>query len=299
MAAPSNRRPGYSRRAQYGNFFGYIAALLGAVCGGLLLIVSIGSSDSFSGLRTAAGDVGAPAAETAASARTSSQSLWATLAGYFSSGAHTAQLEREVAEARVKLAEQAALREENQRLKAMLALTQGEPRPIVVTRLIGSTSSSTRRFATIGAGSNQGVKSGMAVRSPLGLVGRVLEVGRNSARVLLITDPQSSIPVRRASDGIQAYANGRGDGTVQIRLGNTGINPLKRGDAIVTSGSGGIYRPNEAVAVVVALTPDGAIARPLSDPGQTEYVTVEPLYEEVAQTSELPPEGAAQSIRKP
>ena len=298
MAAPSNRRPGYSRRAQYGNFFGYIAALIGAALGVILLIISINSAGSFSGVRSAASDVSAPAATAASGARSSSQGLWATLAGYFTSGARTARLEREVSEARVKLAEQAALQEENQRLKAMLALSQGETKPVVVTRLIGSTSSSTRRFATIGAGSNQGVQPGMGVRSPLGLVGRVLEVGKNSARVLLITDTQSTIPVRRASDGVQAYATGLGDGTLQIRLGTTGLNPLKRGDAIVTSGSGGIYRPNEAVAVVVSLTPDGAIARPLSDPGQTEFVTVEPLYEETARAEELPPEGSAQSSGK-
>ena len=295
MAAPSNRRPGYSRRAQYGNFFGYIAALIGAALGVILLIISTNNAGSFSVVRSAASDVSAPAAKAASGARSSSQGLWATLAGYFTSGAHTAQLEREVSEARVKLAEQAALQEENQRLKAMLALSQSETKPVVVTRLIGSTSSSSRRFATIGAGSNQGVKPGMAVRSPLGLVGRVLEVGNSSARVLLITDTQSSIPVRRASDGLQAYASGLGDGTLQIRLGTTGLNPLKRGDAIVTSGSGGIYRPNEAVAVVVSLTPDGAIARPLSDPGQTEFVTVEPLYEETERAEELPPEGSAQA----
>ena len=295
MAAPSNRRPGHSRRAQYGNFFGYIAGLVGAVVGVILLIVSTSNSVSFSGLRGAASDASAPAAKAATGARTSGQSLWATLSGYFTSGAHTARLEREVAEARVQLAEQAALKEENQRLKAMLDLAQGETKPVVVTRLIGSTSSSTRRFATIGAGSTQGVRPGMAVSSPLGLVGRVMEVGSNSARVLLITDPQSSIPVRRASDGVQAYATGRGDGTVQIRLSTTGLNPLKRGDAIVTSGSGGVYRPGEAIAVVVSLTPDGAIARPLSDPGQTEFVSVEPSYEEAARAGDLPPEGGAQN----
>jgi rod shape-determining protein MreC len=142
---------------------------------------------------------------------------------------------------------------------------------VAITRLIGSTSSSTRRFATIGAGSSHGVRLGMAVRSPLGLVGRVIEVGAISARVLLITDAESTVPVRRASDGIQGYATGRGDGTIQIRLSTT---------AIVTSGSGGIYRPGEAVAVVVALTPDGAIARPLSDPGQTDFVTVQPVFQE-------------------
>ncbi len=280
MAAPNNRRPGHSRRAQYGNFFGYLAAIIGLLVGVVLLVVSTGNAGAFSGLRTTAQDTTAPAAKAVAGARTGSQNLWSVLSGYFTSGARVARLEREVAESRVKLAEQAALSEENNRLKAMLALTKDDQRPVVVTRMIGSTSSSTRRFATIGAGTNQGVQVGMAVRSPLGLIGRVIETGRSSARLLLVTDPDSSIPARRASDGIQAYANGLGNGTVLIRLSTTGLNPLKPGDAIVTSGSGGIYRPGEAIAVVVSLTPDGAIARPLSDPGQTEFVAVEPLFDE-------------------
>jgi len=279
MAAPNNRRPGYSRRAQYGNFFGYIAAFVGIGVGALLLVFSINNSSAFSSLRGAANDVAAPAGEAAAGGRTTGQGLWATIAGYFTHGARVARLEREVAEARVRLAEQSALKEENARLKALVGLTEGDLKPVTITRLIGSTSTSTRRFALLGVGGNQGVRPGMAVRSPLGLVGRVVETGSSSARVLLITDSESSIPVRRASDGIQAYANGLGDGTLQIRLAVTGINPLKKGDAIVTTGSGGIYRPGEAVGVVVALTPDGAIARPLSDPALTEFVSVEPLFE--------------------
>ena len=288
MAAPNNRRPGFSRRAQYGNFFSYVLAFAGLLVGVVMLVVSTGNASAFAGMRSAASDGAAPAAKVAAGARTSTQSTWAVISGYFTSGLRVARLEREVAEARVRLAEQAALAEENARLKAMLALTQGEQRPVVVTRMIGSTSSSTRRFATIGAGAYQGVRAGMAVRSPLGLIGRVIETGNNSARLLLVTDTESSLPVRRASDGLQGYANGLGDGTVQIRLSTTGVNPLKPGDAIVTSGSGGIYRPGEAVAVVVRLTPDGAIARPLSDPGQTEFVAVEPQYEENAEPTPAP-----------
>ena len=294
MAAPNNRRPGFSRRAQYGNFFGYLAAVVGLLVGAFLLVVSTGNTGAFSGFRAAAADSTVPAATAAAGARTGSQTLWQALSGYFTSGARVARLEREVAQGRVKLAEQSALAEENGRLKALLALTQSDQRPIVITRLIGSTSSSTRRFATIGAGTNQGVQVGMGVRSPLGLVGRVIEVGRASARVLLVTDTESSIPVRRASDGIQGYANGLGNGTVQIRLSTTGINPFKPGDAIVTSGSGGIYHPGEAVAVVVSLTPDGAIARPLSDPGQTEFVAVEPLFDEI-----VAPAGATRPTSAP
>lgn len=280
MAAPNVRRAGFSRRAQYGTFANYVIACGGIAFGLLLLAVSSGHEQRFNGLRALAGDAGAPAASMAANARVRGVGLWAALSGYFTLGTRVARLQNDLAQARVDLAEQDALREENTRLRALLGLAEQNPGPVAVTRLIGSTASSTRRFAIIGAGSRQGVRAGMAVRAPLGLVGRVVEVGAISARVLLITDAGSTVPVRRASDGIQGYATGRGDGTIQIRLSTTGVNPLKPGDAMVTSGSGGIYRPGEAVAVIAALTPDGAIARPLSDPGQTDFVTVEPLYQE-------------------
>ncbi|MEQ1543099.1 MAG: rod shape-determining protein MreC [Novosphingobium sp.] len=279
MAPPGNRRPGYSRRAQYGTFFGYVLAVGGAGLGALLLVISTGNASAFSGLRTAASDAVAPAGRASAATRSNSRSLYAIVSGYFTSGFRTAKLEREVAEARVRLVEAEALKDENLRLKALLGIVDADPKPIVVSRLIGSTSASSRRFATLGAGAGQGVQVGMPVRSELGLVGRVLEVGRSSAQVMLITDSESVVPVRRASDGVPAYATGRADGSLQIRLINLGVNPLRKGDALVTSGSGGLYRPGVAIAVVSELTRDGAIARPLSDPGSTEFVAVDPLWD--------------------
>lgn len=290
MVAPGKRRPGHSRRAQYSTFFQYLAAVFGLGIGVLLLIASLSDNSAFAGARSNASGAVAPVGQAGAELRSESQGWLSIVGGYFTRGSRVAKLEREVAEARVQLAEQAALKDENARLKAMLGLIESDPRPVVVTRLIGSTSSSTRRFATLGAGSRNGVKVGMAVHAPQGLVGRVLEVGPATARILLITDTESTIPVRRAQDGVQAYATGMGDGTIKIRLAATGINPLRKGDAIVTSGSGGLFRPNQVVAVVVSLLPDGAIARPLSDPGMTEFVAVEPLYDELAASTATQPE---------
>lgn len=282
MAPPGNRRPGYSRRAQYGTFFGYVVAVIGAGLGVLLLVISTGNASAFAGLRATADDAVAPAGRASAATRENSQTFFSILGGYFTAGFRNARLEKEVAAARVRLAEAEAIKDENARLKAMLGLTEEDPRPVTVARLIASTSTSTRRFATLGAGANSRVGVGMPVRSPLGVVGRVLEVGSNTSRVLLITDTESVVPVRRTSDGLPAYATGRADGSLQIRLINLGINPLKKGDAFVTSGSGGLYRPNIAVAVVSEITRDGGIGRPLSDPGSTDFVAVDEPFAQVA-----------------
>lgn len=289
MAPPGNRRPGYSRRAQYGTFFGYVVAVIGAGLGVLLLVVSTGNASAFAGLRATADDAVAPVGRASAATRSTTRSTFDIIAGYFTFGARTARLEKEVAEARVRLAEAQALRDENARLKALLGIMESEPRPVAVARLISSTSASTRRYATLGAGANQGVAVGMPLRSQLGLVGRVLEVGSGTARVLLITDSESVVPVRRASDGVPAFATGNADGSLQIKLINLGLNPLKIGDALVTSGAGGLYRPNVAVAVVSKLTRDGAIARPLSDPGSTDFVAVDPLWDQAPAPDTAPP----------
>lgn len=298
MAPPPNRRTGFSRRAQYTTFFGYLAAGLGALVGGGLLIASLADSSRFAGVRTAATDATAPVAQAAAVGKAESRGFFEAISGYFAAGRQNAKLRREVEQARVKLVEAQAVAEENRRLKDLLGLTKRDPRPVAVAMMIGSTSSSARRFATISAGSRDGVAVGMPVRSPLGLVGRVLEVGGSTSRILLITDTESVVPVRRASDGVPAFATGRADGTLQLRLINLGINPLKRGDVIVTSGAGGLYRPGTAVAVIDKLLSDGAIARVLSDPGAAEYVTVEAVWNQVVEPalagSAPPPGGTAQ-----
>lgn len=294
MAPSANRRSGHSRKAQYSTFFGYIAGVAGALVGAIVLAVSIFDPSAFAALRGAASDASAPAGAVTASGRASGQDLFATISGYFAAASQNATLRRELDEAKVRLVEADAVRTENARLKALLGLVQQEPHPVAVTRLTGSTASSTRRFATIAAGSNKGVAVGMPVRSPLGLVGRVLEVSGASARVLLITDSESVVPVRRASDGLPGFAQGRSDGTLQIRLINLGLNPLKPRDVFVTSGAGGLYRPGTAVAMVTKVTRDGAIARMLSDPTASEFVSVEAVWAQEAAPQAAASEGAPQ-----
>ena len=96
---------------------------------------------------------------------------------------------------------------------------------------------------------------------------------------LLLTDSQSVLPVRLADGNAVAFAEGRGDSMLRIRLINLGINPLKAGDVFVTSGAGGYYPPGIAVAIVAEKTEDGALARIISDPAATDYVAIEPIFQ--------------------
>ena len=285
MAPPSSRRSGFSKKAQFSLFTSYLLAGGLAVLGLALLVLSLWQPAAFAPLRGGASDVIAPAGQVSAAARSGSQGFFASIGGYFNAGRQNAVLREEMEIARIRLAEAEAVKEENRRLKGLLGLRDDPVKPVVTARLVGSTATSARRHAYLSAGSNAGVRAGMAVVSDRGVIGRVLETGRNSARVLLLTDSESVLPVRRAKDAVIAFAEGRGDGLLRIRLVNLGVNPLKPGDMMVTSGAGGFYRPGVAVAVISAITPDGGIARLVAEPSATNYVAVEPVYQPAAVTA--------------
>lgn len=278
MAPPPNRRSGYSRRAQYSNFISYLAGAAGALLGAALLLVAFANPSAFSFLRGLGSDATEPVAEVAAGGRAQSLGLFERIGAYFDAAQQNAGLKRELAAAKVRLVESDAQAEENRRLKALLQLGDTEPKPVAYARLISSSASSSRRFATLSVGANDGITVGMPVRSSAGLVGRVLETGSSTSRVLLITDGESIVPVRRASDSLPGFAQGRADGRVQIKLISLGINPLKPGDAFVTSGSGGLYPPGMPIAIAESLTRDGAVARVLADPAASDYVAVQPVW---------------------
>lgn len=279
MAPPSSRRSGFSKKAQFSLFTGYLLAGTGAVVGLGLLLLSLWQPSAFAPLRGLASDAVAPAGEATAVIRSGQQGLFSSITGYIRAGSQNAALREEMELARIRLAEAEAVKVENRRLKALLGLQDKAIKPVTIARLVGSSATSGRRFAFLGAGSHDGVRPGMPVLSERGVIGRVLETGRSSARVLLLTDSESVLPVRRAKGDVVAFAEGRGDGMLRVRLVNLGINPLKPGDLMVTSGAGGYYRPGIAVAVITKTTPDGGIARLVAEPSATNHVAVEPVYQ--------------------
>ncbi len=279
MAPPINRRPGFSKRAQYSIFASYLLGILGAIMGLLLLLVSFIDPLGFSALRTIGAETIAPVSRTLANIGNATGSAGSEISAYFNAASKNAALQREVEQNRIEILEARALRQENERLKRLLKLNEEVPDSIAMARLISSTASSSRRIATLGVGSNKGLEPGQPVRSPEGLVGRILESGPTTARVLLVSDGKNVTPVQRASDSLPAFATGRGDGTVEIQPINIGTNPFKGGDLMITSGSGGLYSPGIPVAVVIRKTETGAIGRVLANPAKVSHAVVQPIFQ--------------------
>jgi rod shape-determining protein MreC len=202
---------------------------------------------------------------------------------YLDAASQNAALKRQVAANRTKLIEADALRAENAQLKMLLNLQkEAGDQLVAIGNLVSSTASSSRRIAILSVGSSDGVAIGYPVRAAHGLVGRVIETSPNTAKVLLLSDAENVIPVIRVPDGLPALANGLGDGTIMIRPVDLGVNNFKRGQIVVTSGSGGLYPPNIPFASIVRKTSDGALARPIASPASSEHVMVLKPYQEAA-----------------
>ncbi|MDM8012014.1 MAG: rod shape-determining protein MreC [Parasphingorhabdus sp.] len=279
MAPPNYRRPGFSKRAQYSIFASYLLGILGAVMGLLLLLISFIDPQGFSALRTIGAEAVAPISKSLSEIGGATGSAGDEIAAYFNAASKNAAMQRKLEQYRTEILEARALKQENERLKDLLKLDEEVPDSIAMARLISSTASSARRLATLGVGSNSGLEAGQPVRSPEGLVGRILETGPTTARVLLVSDGKNVTPVQRASDSLPAFATGRGDGTVDIQPINIGSNPFKTGDLMITSGSGGLYSPGIPVAVVIRKTESGAIGRVLANPAKVSHAIVQPIFQ--------------------
>ena len=279
-------RPGWSRRAQYGLFFSFLAVIAGIIVGLLLLALSLVAPQSFNGVRGAALDVTAPVTGALREVVATTEGVFTGAGNYWDAANQNAKLKRDRTAMLRRMVEARGIFQENQQLKATLQLRERERITIATGRIVGSSFNSPRRFAILSTGSNDGVQIGMPVRSPDGLVGRIVDVGALASRVLLVSDRANIVPARLLRGGIPVIAQGRGDGTLDVRPLEVGRNPFKRGDIIITSGTGGLYPPLVPIARVIRLNDDAAIALPLADPANTSFAIVEPPFEPAAVAAE-------------
>ena len=285
-------RPGWSRRAQYGLFFSFLAVMVGIIVGLILLALSLVAPQQYERVRGAALDVTGPVAGALHEVTATVSGVFTGAGNYWDAASQNAELKRERNAMLQRMVEAKAIFQENRQLKATLQLREHERATVAVGRIVGSSFNSPRRFAILSAGTSDGVRIGMPVRSPDGLVGRIIDSGTLASRVLLVSDRANIVPARLLRNGIPVIAQGRGDGTIDVRPLEVGRNPFKRGDIIVTSGTGGLYPPLVPIARVVKLDDDGAVALPLADPATTSFAIVETPFEPAAVAAESAPAAA-------
>lgn len=184
-----------------------------------------------------------------------------------------ARLREEVARLRSWHSVATNLAAENQALREMLNFVPPPRASFVSARVIADGGGPFARSVLVNVGSRDGIGKGQAVVNDAGLIGRVIAVGHRSARVLLLTDFNSRIPVILESTRDRAIVAGDNSPQMQLAFLPLTAGP-KIGDRIVTSGHGG-HLPAGLPVGVIASTKDGAIrVQPFADWARLEYVRV-------------------------
>jgi rod shape-determining protein MreC len=162
-----------------------------------------------------------------------------------------------------------------QRYKALLNVRLDPPADFVTARVIGDSGGPFMRSFIVTAGAEQGVTKGQGAVDTQGLIGRVVAVGPQASRILLLSDPTSRVPVLVLPGNYQAIVVGDNSDSPSLKFLGPGVK-VKAGDRIITSGDGGYLPPGLPVGCVADLRDEGDIVRVDldSDFGQLDFVRV-------------------------
>jgi rod shape-determining protein MreC len=164
-----------------------------------------------------------------------------------------------------------ALQKENRELRDLLRFKTEPSLAYLSARVIADTGGAYARGLIVTAGRTDGVREGMAAMTGEGLIGRVVEVGDWSSRVLLISDLNSRIPVSIAESGDRAIL--AGDNSPQPKLlFMPHDSVVSDGAHVVTSGHGGIFPPNLPVGTLQENARGVYTVVPAADLGRITYV---------------------------
>ncbi len=163
---------------------------------------------------------------------------------------------------------------QNRGLRRMLAMPEFRAAPrLTAARIIADSGGPFVHTRLIDAGSRRGVREGMAVVDARGMVGRVVQVGEDSARVLLLTDFNSRIPVVVAGSGDQALLIG--DNSPYPKLRFLPLSPgFRIGDRVLTSGADGLLPPGLPIGEISATGEHAIVVTPYVDWRRLDEVSV-------------------------
>ena len=237
------------------------------------IMIALGKSDQvgFESLRDRAMDAAAPTLEVLSRPASLLDAAISRARDFVDVYRTNAQLT--VENEQLLLWQQAALRltSENAELRDLLKLVPESSSSFVTARIIADSGGAYVRSVMVNAGRSNGVLRGQAAITGDGLVGRVTEVGNGAARVLLITDLNSHIPVIVETSRRRAILTG--DNSEHPRLLNFEAGPTPRiGDRIVTSGQGGVLPPGLPVGTVVAVDSGMARVEPYAALSRVEFL---------------------------
>ncbi|MDO8847805.1 MAG: rod shape-determining protein MreC [Coriobacteriia bacterium] len=175
------------------------------------------------------------------------------LEGFGASRERLTALEEQNEELRARLAELEEARQENERLRELVAFAEGQDLARLGANVIRRPVSIWEGVIQLDRGSNDGVQPGMPVIAAQGLVGQVAEVSPNACTVRLLTDQQSGVAALVQSTRATGVIRGSVSGALSLDFIDRALVPVE-GDVVLTSGLGGVYPAGIVVGDIVAVS---------------------------------------------
>lgn len=161
-----------------------------------------------------------------------------------------------------------------------------------------------RKSVLLNVGARDGVRDGWAVMDGLGLAGRIAGVGQRTARVVLLTDTASAVPVVVQPSGQRAMMIGDNSAYPILEFIES-PDDLRPGDRVISSDDGGVFPAGLLVGEVVATSDRRLRVRISADYGRLEFLRVlrsRPM-ERIVDTGDLivadPPEPSVPEMQAP
>lgn len=230
----------YIRMAPFPGIGGQFSSLVFTLLAFAALVFSSIYPASLSGARTGFSDMLSPALGALAAPAQNLAEAVRTMSGLAALQAENTRLDDENRRLRDWYQKALLLQSENKSLRDLLRVTVEGRHSYVTGRVLTDAGNTFVKNILVMAGIRDGVQKGQAVISGDGVVGRVIEAGQKTARVLLITDVNSRLPVFIEGAGQHAIMGGQNDALPTLEHLPAGIK-LEEGARIVTSGLGGVF----------------------------------------------------------
>jgi rod shape-determining protein MreC len=165
------------------------------------------------------------------------------------------------------------------RLRQLLEIREQPHTTPVIAEVMGHEQSSVFKSILIKKGTAHGLIVGLPVLNDQGIVGRITECSWHACRIMLIVDKSSNVSA--LLQGSRTHGVLQGDGAAGCRLKYIPkTEAVNIGDAVISSGLGGIFPKGVILGVVAAIDKkEGAFfqridVRPSVDFGKLEEVLV-------------------------
>jgi len=163
------------------------------------------------------------------------------------------ELEEALARYQAELVELREIANDYQRLSELLDYASAvQNQETVAAEVINYDQNGLLRTIVINRGSRDGIARGMPVVASQGLlVGRIIDVTANAARVLLITDISSQVSARLQTTRAQGSVQGQLTGNLRMIMIPQEAD-VQVGDLVVTSGLGGNFPPDIVIGQITS-----------------------------------------------